>query len=393
MDYESYGESGVTGTLLENKQSVPWGRAWIELDGAALRFNVASLESLIPETCELMPAVKAEAYGHGAVLISRELNQIGVQAFCVATVAEGVELRKNKIKGEILVLGYTHPDDFRLLHQYHLTQTAIDYEYACLLNEYGKNLRVHIGVDTGMHRIGERCENIEEILQIYEMENLTVEGIFTHLSADDVMEPKDIEFTQAQIQNFYKIVDKLEAEGYPRPKLHLQSSYGMLNYPDVAEDYARVGIALYGTLSTREDTENCKIPLRPVLSLKSRVTTVRTVYPGEAVGYGMQFQVDHEMRIASLGIGYADGYPRGLSNGVGEVLIKGYRVPIIGRICMDQTIVDITNAPDVVAGDIAVLIGKSGEEEITVGDIAEQTGTITNEVLSRMGSRLERMWI
>lgn len=379
--------------LVNETPDFPSGRAWIELDGAALRYNVASLEAELPETCALMPAVKAEAYGHGAVLISKELNQIGIQAFCVASAAEGVELRKHKIKGEILVLGYTHPEEFHLLHQYHLTQTVIDYSYACLLNEYGKKLPVHIGIDTGMHRLGERCENMEQIYEIYEMENLKVEGMFTHLSADDTMTARDKAFTQAQIQAFYEVVENLKEQGYPCPKLHLQSSYGIVNYPEAAEDYARVGIALYGVLSTREDTESCRLPLMPVLSLKTRVTTVRSLYSGEAAGYGLQFVADHDMKIASLAIGYADGLPRSLSNGVGEVLIKGYRVPIIGRICMDQTIVDVSDIPDVNSGDIAVLIGTSGEEEITACDLAEQTGTITNEILSRLGSRLERMWI
>ena len=369
------------------------GRAWIELDGAALRYNVSSLTAELPEHCELMPAVKAEAYGHGAVLISKELNQIGVRAFCVAAVAEGVQLRKQKIKGEILVLGYTHPEDFHLLSQYHLAQTVVDYPYACLLNEYGKTISVHIGIDTGMHRLGERWENMEQIYEIFEMENLRIEGMFTHLSADDTMTPEDQEFTNAQIHDFYEVVEKLKEQGYPCPKLHLQASYGIVNYPDTAEDYARVGIALYGVLSTREDTESCRIPLKPVLSLKVRIASVRSVHPGEAVGYGRQFIADHEMKIATLAIGYADGLPRTLSNGVGEALVKGYRVPIVGRICMDQTMIDVTDIPDVQSGDIAVIIGTSGEEEITACDIAEQTGTISNEVLSRLGSRLERMWV
>lgn len=369
------------------------GRAWIELDGAALRYNVSSLTAELPEHCELMPAVKAEAYGHGAVLISKELNQIGVRAFCVAAVAEGVQLRKQKIKGEILVLGYTHPEDFHLLSQYNLAQTVVDYPYACLLNEYGKTISVHIGIDTGMHRLGERWENMEQIYEIFEMENLRIEGMFTHLSADDTMTPEDQEFTNAQIHDFYEVVEKLKEQGYPCPKLHLQASYGIVNYPDTAEDYARVGIALYGVLSTREDTESCRIPLKPVLSLKVRIASVRSVHPGEAVGYGRQFIADHEMKIATLAIGYADGLPRTLSNGVGEALVKGYRVPIVGRICMDQTMIDVTDIPDVQSGDIAVIIGTSGEEEITACDIAEQTGTISNEVLSRLGSRLERMWV
>lgn len=222
------------------------------------------------------------------------------------------------------------------------------------------------------------------------MKNLKVEGLFTHLCADDTRLPADEAFTKAQLQDFFTVIGQLKERGLPCPKIHVLSSYGLLNYPGPAADYVRVGIALYGLLSTKADTEQCRVPLKPVLSLKARVAAVKDVYQGESVGYGRQFVADHDMKIAILSIGYADGLPRALSDGVGAVLINGCRAPIIGRICMDQTTVDISDIPQVFSGSVAVLIGQSGEEAITAGDWAEQTGTITNEILSRMGARLER---
>lgn len=369
------------------------GRAWIELDRKALQHNVTILRSRLPEQCRLMPAVKADAYGHGAVLISRELNRMGVDAFCVACAAEGVELRKAGIQGEILVLGYTHPKQFPQLYRYHLTQTVIDYSYAVQLNRFGKKLRVHIGIDTGMHRLGERSENIDRICRMFEMENLAVDGIFTHLSAADTLQAREREFTGKQVLAFFRVTDELKKRGYKCPRIHMQSSYGVLNYPELAGDYARVGIALYGVLSCREDTQQWKNFLQPVLSLKARVAAVRELYAGETAGYGLQFSADHDMKIAALAIGYADGVPRTLSNGVGEVLIGGRRAPVVGRICMDQMLVDVSGIPDVKAGDTAVLIGKSGEEEISAADLAQWDGTITNEILSRLGARLERVML
>lgn len=379
--------------IKNDKKDFLQGRAWVELDRNALRHNVKVFRTMLPDTCELMPAVKAEAYGHGAVLISRELNAMGVKAFCVASVLEGVKLRKNKIKGEILVLGYTSPEQFYLLRRYHLIQTVIDHSYAEVLQHYGKEIRVHIGIDTGMHRLGERCENINEIYDIFCMKTLKVEGIFTHLCANDTTAPTDKAFTQLQAETFYHVIKELEVRGCACPKLHLQASYGVLNYPELAGDYARIGIALYGVLSTGADQSSCQISLKPVLSIKARVASVRALYRGEAAGYGLMFTAKQDMTIAALAIGYADGLPRSLSNGVGKVLINGCEAPIIGRICMDQTLVDVTGIPDAAAGSIAVIIGKSGDLEITACDIAAQADTITNEILSRLGMRLERQMI
>lgn len=340
-----------------------------------------------------MPVVKADAYGHGAVLIARELSRYGVKAFCVASVSEGVELRRNGIRGLILILGYTHPEQFSLLRRYRLTQTVLDSAYAKELQVFGKKIAVHVAIDSGMHRLGERSDHFEDIYAIFRCPNLVIQGAFTHFGNDDTDSPSDKAFTLAQAQAFQAVLAQLEERGYHCPKRHLLASYGLWNYPEFAADYVRVGIALYGMLSTGADTDRCPIPLRPVLSLKTRVAMVKELRAGESAGYGLDFVADTERRIAVLTIGYADGLPRALSNGVGRVLIRGCEARIVGRVCMDQTLVDVTEIPGVLSGDTAVLIGSSGGRELTACSMADQINTISNEILSRLGKRLERILI
>lgn len=370
-------------------------RAWIELDEKALRNNIEILRKLLPEGGRLIPAVKANAYGHGNAFITRVMQDAGITDFCVACVDEAVEMRENGIKGDILILGYTNPAQFDLLYKYNLIQTAVDFSYAEEMSKYGKPLRVHIGIDTGMHRLGEPAENIDRLREMFFMENLHTEAALTHLCASDSDAPSDIEFTNMQIDKFYHTIDTLRKEGCEIPKLHLQASYGLLNYSELAADFARVGIAVYGMKTARNDYDkfNTDAELRPVLSLKARVSSVREIKAGESVGYGLAFTAERDMKIAALSIGYADGLPRALSGGVGKVLINGERAPIIGRVCMDQTIVDISGAAEVCAGDTAVIIGKSGNDEISAYEIAEDAGTITNEILSRLGTRLTRVML
>ena len=368
-------------------------RAWIELDLNSLRKNITALKKLTPQGCKLMPAVKANAYGHGAVLISKELNRLGIKSFCVASVSEGIELRQNGIKGEILILGYTYPEQFSMLRKYRLTQAVIDCSYAQLLNTYGKKLKVHLKIDTGMHRLGERAEHLDEICHIFSYKNLVIEGVFTHLCSDETRTEPDIAYTTAQATAFYQTVSDLKKRGYSYGKVHLLASYGLINYPEFAGDYARVGIAMYGVLSNRDDLQSCPIKLYPVLSVKARVALIKDLYVGETAGYGLQYIAESHRKIAVLSIGYADGIPRALSCGHGKALINGNKAPIIGRICMDQMLVDITDIPSVKSGDIAVLIGKSEQQEITAYDLAEASSTITNELLSRLGIRLNRICV
>lgn len=374
------------------KKTYEQGRAWIESNKNNLKHNIEVLRSLLPAGCVLMPAIKANAYGHGVVPMAKELNKMGVQAFCVASVAEAVQLRENGVVGEILILGYTHPSDFPLLIQYNLTQAVLDYEYAEMLDAFGSEIKAHIAVDTGMHRVGVPAENLDAILSMLKMKHLWVTGIYTHLCADDSQDEKDVAFTKKQAASFASIKEQVLAAGYAL-KTHILGSYGLLNYPELGGDYVRIGIALYGVLSNRGDLAFCPVELRPVLSVKARVMTIRTIQPGEHVGYGLAYTAESERKIAALSIGYADGLPRALSCGRGRVLIHGQEAPIVGRICMDQTMVDVTGIENVKCGDIAVIIGKSDNLEITAYELAEQSDTITNEILSRMGNRLNRLLI
>lgn len=368
-------------------------RAWIALNLEHLRHNVAALQALLPPGCRLMPVVKANAYGHGAVPIAQALSRLGIRSFCVATAEEGAELRRHHIPGDILILGFTPVEELSLVRRYDLIQTVVDWDYARQLSRLGAPIRVHVAVDTGMHRLGERWENLERIWAIFSMEHLQVEGMFTHLCADDTDKPQDRAFTAAQARAFELVVRQLHERGIRPPKIHLLGSYGLLNYPFLGGDYARVGMALYGVLSTGEDTRRWGAQLRPVLSLHARLPTLRTLYPGEHAGYGLDFTAQRETRMAALTIGYADGLPRALGSGVGSVLIHGRRAPILGRICMDQTLVDVTEIPEARAGDTAVLLGASGQEVISACDVARQAGTIANEILSRLGPRLERQTV
>ena len=369
------------------------GRAWIEVSREALRRNVEYLRSQLPKSCKLMPAVKANGYGHGGVLVARVLNELGVDAFCVASAQEGAELREQGIFGEILVLGCTQPEEFPLLLKWQLTQTVVDYPYALELNAYGRPVPVHIAVDTGMHRLGERSEHLEDIAKIFDLPNLQVAGMYTHLCVSDSLEPEAVAYTKGQREAFLRLARELQARGCEIPKLHMQASYGVLLHPECAGDYARVGIALYGVLSTKDDTRRWGGALSPVLTLKTRVASVRRLYAGEGAGYGLDYTDRTDRTIAALAIGYADGISRSLSGGKGAVLIRGRRVPIVGRICMDQMLVDVSEIPDVQAGDTAVLIGRDGGQEISACDLAEAAGTITNETLSQLGKRLERFLV
>lgn len=366
------------------------GRAWIELDRAALRHNVEYLRALLPPGCALMPALKANAYGHGAALIAGELSALGVRAFCVATVFEGMELRRRGIRGEILILGGTHPRHVPLLARYHLTQTVVDLPYALELNARGQAVSVHVKLDTGMHRLGESCENPAGLRRIFACENLRVTGAYTHLYEDDLARPEDRAEARAQARAFYQAAEELERAGCRIPKVHLLASGGLLHCPDLGGDYARAGIALYGQLSTKAAWRSSGGALRPVLSLKARIVLIREVPQGEGAGYGHQFKAERRTRIAVAAIGYGDGLPRCLSGGVGAALVRGRAAPVAGRICMDQTLLDVTGVPEAAVGDTAVFIGKSGDREITACDVAEQAGTISNEILSRLGPRLER---
>lgn len=368
----------------------PTGRAWSEIHLPSLQHNVKELQSLLPEECKIMAVVKANAYGHGDCRIAAELQRIGITSFAVASLKEGIRLRQYGIKGSILILGYTIPEDAEQLNKYGLTQTVVDYAYAEALDRMGQKINVHLKVDTGMHRLGEDWGHLERFSQILKFNNLTIHGIYTHLCSADSLSADDIFYTTKQIRNFYQVVRYLLSKGCSLPEVHIQSSYGVLNYPQLECTHARLGIALYGCLSEEKAGTRLDASLKPLLSVRSRVSIVKELSPKESLGYGRTFIAETPMKIAGISVGYADGVPRDLTGGY--VLINGKRAPIIGRICMDQLTVDVSEIPEVRQGDIATIIGRDGEEVITAEQVAGWSGTIANEILSRLGNRLERIY-
>lgn len=349
----------------------------------ALRHNVNYLRSLLPSGCSLMPALKANAYGHGAAAIGRELNRLGVNAFCVAAAEEGAELRRAGITGDILILGYTHRSKLPTVRQYDLIQTVVDREYAEMLLQDNLSLRVELGVDTGMHRLGLDWQDSRSAPEICAADGLQVEGAFTHICTDDD------DFSALQQRRFGSFTESMARAGIIFNRRHLLSSQSLLNKPWLGGDLARVGIALYGVLSRRGDSPNHEDMLMPVLSLKARVASVRDIRAGDGAGYGLCHKARRDGRIAALSIGYGDGLPSSAS-GSAHVLINGRRAPIVGRVCMDQCLVDVTGI-DCKSGDEAVLIGRSGSKEISAYELGRHCGIVTNELLCRIGPRVERI--
>lgn len=370
------------------KNAAGKGRAWIELDIENLEHNVNVLQKAMPSGCALMAVVKTAAYGHGSFEVSANLCKMGVRAFAVATIDEGIALRKYGVEGEILILGYTDVLRAREIKKYNLIQTVIDHAYARDLNEQGVKVKAHIKIDTGMHRLGISSDDVSEVKEVFDMPNINVCGIYTHLSCSDSLALDDIDFTKEQIEKFYALIDILKKDGYKIPKLHIQGSYGLLNYPELECDYVRIGIALCGVLSSPHDLTKLLLDLKPVLSLKTKVALIRDVSKGSGIGYNRTFTTDRDSRIAILPIGYGDGVPRSLSCGKGSVIINNRQAPIIGRVCMDQLTVDITDIENVSVGDTAMLIGKDDLSEIPAPVVAENAESISNELLCRMGARL-----
>lgn len=358
----------------------PKSRAWREIDLDALAYNARILQGRLAPGCRLMAVVKADAYGHGAVPVARHLEQEGIDAFAVACLEEGIILRKAGVKGTILVLGYTPPQAVPELCRWQLTQTVADEEHGRALNVECLTLPVHLALDTGMHRLGVPAEDTAALARLYTMENLNITGVFSHLCVSDSCAPGDEDYTLAQLSRFFASVDWLRKNGYDPGAVHIQASGGILNLPPQPCDYARAGIALYGVAEGDDP--------RPVLALRARVACVRTLAAGEQAGYGLDFRAERDTRLAVLTIGYADGLPRSLAQNGGRVLLHGQLCPMVGRMCMDQLFVDVTDVPRVSPRDIATLIGQDSGLELRVEELAQQCSTIPNELLSRLGSRL-----
>lgn len=361
-------------------------RSWIEIDLSALRYNVKQLCHFLDTQEQFMAVVKANAYGHGMIRICQELNAIGIKQFAVATLGEAIILRKHHIEGEILILGYTDPQNIEEIRHYHLTQTLIDDHYAYLLEQQHVHIQVHLAIDTGMHRLG--VESLETLKRIFEYSYLHITGVFSHLCVCDEITPERQDYTYQQIESFLHNIQQLQKAGYDIGKAHLLSSYGLLHYPQYCFDNVRMGILMYGVDSSFPKQTICS--LKPVLSLKSKIVLIREIKKNETVGYGRSFQAQHDMKIAVVPIGYGDGLPRLLSN-QGHVIVNGQYAPIIGRICMDQMMIDVSDITDIQVEDIVTVIGEDKIRQ-DVETLAKQTQTISNEILCCLSPRLPRIY-
>lgn len=368
-------------------------RAWIEINLNNLASNIKEVKTLINKRTNIMAVVKANAYGHGSLLVARKLNELGIKDFAVATLEEGIELRKGNIQGNILILGYTSPVNLKYVIKYDLIQTIVDFEYSEKIKNLGlkKTLKCHIKINTGMNRIGTRYDDYQKLTAIYHNPFLNVLGSFSHLCAADSIKEEDIEFTNKQINHFNQAINYLKEHDINPGKLHLQASYGTLNYEACLYDYVRIGILMHGVNSLNSVYRKRKLELKPVLSLKAKITSIREINAGESVGYSRTFIATSKMKIAALSIGYADGVFRSLSGKDMLVKINDSFQKVIGRICMDQMIVDVTGLSKIKEGDIVTLIGK--EKEISAETQAEKAGTTSYELLSRLGMRLDRIVI
>lgn len=377
---------------MENDINLFKDRAWIEIDLDNLKHNINEIKKVISDKTKIMAVVKANAYGHGSILIAKKLESIGITDFAVATLDEGIELRKNNISGNILILGYTNPTDLKYVIKYNLIQTIVDYDYSLAIKslDLPSKLKCHVKINTGMNRIGEKFNDLDKIEDIYNNKKLEILGIFSHLSVADSNNEDDIKFTRMQIANFDNCIKNLREKGYCVGLAHIQSSYGIINYNNLEYDYVRLGIIMYGVDGGDCIYKKIKLDLKPVLSLKARVTSIKEIDVGESISYGRTYVASSKQKIATVAIGYADGVPRCLSNKDVVVKINGTYKPILGKICMDQLVIDMNDVDDIKVGDTVYFID-SDDDKLSALSLADKACTITYELLSRLGSRLPRV--
>ena len=370
----------VNKKLKIGKQKRTFERAGKELSASAIQHNMNEIRKIIPKNTRIMGVVKANAYGCGMVEVAQELEKNDISFFCVATIEEAITLRKAGNQGEILILGYTHPTRIHNIKKYDLIQSIVSEEHGKRLNLKNVPIRCHLQVDTGMHRLGV-TPDATVIQQLYHLTNLKVEGIYSHLGSSDSLEQESVVRTNNQISLFNHILDDLKKRGIAYGYTHIQSSYGILNYPELNFDFVRIGILCYGFLSDNHTPTKITLDLQPIVKVKAALIVERVVEAGEYVGYGLGAKVGKRTRIGVVSIGYADGIPRSLSNGKLLLEFKGQSIKQIGNICMDMLLVDLTEVEDISLNDELIVLPN-------ISKITAEESTITNELLSRLGSRL-----
>lgn len=367
---------------------------WAEINLDNLAHNIREVRRLVGEKVIITSVIKADAYGHGSVAIAKTLSDNGSDRFAVATLSEALELRRFGINEDILILGYTPKQQSRLIVENNITQTIYNVEDAKALSQAAENLgkiaKIHLKIDTGMGRLGFLPEevSIDKIIQIFKMSNICVEGMFSHFAKADEVN-KDC--TIKQFEKFTWVAKELRKKGIEIPIKHIANSAAIIDLPEYYLDMVRAGIMLYG-LYPSDFVKKEKVNLKPVMTLKAVVSNVKVVNSGEGISYGHNFITSKATKVATLPIGYADGFTR-LLNSKAEVSLKGKTVPVVGNICMDQCMADISSLEDVKVGDEAIIFGDGLMNKPSVDDIAKTLGTINYEIVCMVSRRVPRVYM
>lgn len=366
-------------------------RTWAEIDLDALQHNVEEIRKQIKKSTRVLAVIKADAYGHGAVGIVQELLRCGITDFAVASVNEAVQLRRAGIQANLLILGYTPDENLSAVVETGVQQTLYSVKQAKLLQEIavaqGRVVGIHLKVDTGMHRLGfaDNEQSVLDICQIAEMPNLSIEGIFSHFAGAD---QEDLTGAEKQLKRFQDFLEKVNQKGISIPLRHMANSGAIVTMKEAEYDMVRPGLLLFGHFPS----ETCRLPeldLKPVMTVKSRIAHLHTVPAGEGVSYGPAYRAKAPVRIATVPIGYADGFSRILSNKPLGLKIHGEIAPLVGNICMDYCMVDVGQIAEVAVGDEVIIYGK----EHPVEQFAQAMGTINYEVLCLLHKRIPRVYI
>lgn len=382
-------------------------RTWAEIDLDALSHNYRQVRAATDPKAQVCCVVKADGYGHGALRVAAELQSLGADWFAVSNLEEALQLRRGGIDRPILVLGFTPPEEAAALANEDISQCVYSAEYAEKLSlcacAVGVQVKIHAKIDTGMSRLGFYFQDIfrdegaiEDVIKACSLPGLIPEGVFSHFAVSDEGKNGDA-FTMRQFGCFKELSEALVRAGVGKPGIgapmlrHCANSAAVFDYPLSHLDMVRAGVVLYGLYPSAQ--LRAQPDLRPVLALRSVVSHVKTVQPGATVSYGRKFTAEHEMRVATVPVGYADGYPRALGPGGAAVLIRGRRCPVLGRICMDQLMADVTGIGDVAMGDRVTLIGRDGGEEITADEVAGWEDTISYEVVCALSKRVPRVYL
>lgn len=371
-----------------------YSRVFASINLDAVRNNFEQMNKNISDDCKIMAVIKSDAYGHGAVQIAKEFQEESyIYGFAVATVEEAESLIRQGAYKPILILGYTFEEHYETIVKHNIRPTVFKLETAQLLSEeavkQGKEVSIHIAIDTGMSRIGFQAdgESVDIIEKINDLPNLKIEGIFTHFAKAD---EKDKEFSYQQIKKFQTLIKLLEQKNIFIPIKHCSNSAGIIEIPEANMNIVRAGISVYG-LWPSEDVTKEVVKLYPALELKSRIVHLKKLPAGRSISYGGTYTTSDDEMIATIPIGYGDGYPRGLSN-KGYVLIHGQKAPIRGRVCMDQFMVDVSKIENVKDGDEVVLIGMQNDSQITVEELSELCGRFNYEFVCDLGKRIPRVF-